>query len=705
MTDSGLGCLLLLASYHQLPADAGQLRHRFGGRLESVEIVRAARHLGLRARLGKVNWKRLDRMALPAICRTRAGEYVILARYGRLASGEGERGLVHEPGSRAPRMLGLAELRELLSGEAILAASRASLTGDLARFDFSWFIPALVKYRRLLGEVLLASFFLQLLALLTPIFFQVVMDKVLVHRGFSTLNVIAAGMAAVFVFEVALGGIRGYVFSHTTSRIDVELGAKLFRHLLALPQSYFAARRVGDSVARVRELDSIRNFLTGSALTVLLDFFFVFVFLIAMWYYSSDLTIIVLVSLPCYALVSLLLTPSLRRRLQEKFNRGAENQAFLVETVGGVETVKAMAVEPQLARRWDNQLASFVGASFRASHLGNVGAQLVQLISKLTTVAILWFGARAVIAGELTIGGLIAFNMLSGRVSQPVLRLAQLWMDFQQAGVSVKRLGDILNAPTERVGAARATPPPLAGAITFERVGFSYNPGDKPALSDVSLAVKPGEVIGVVGRSGSGKSTLAKLMQRAYIPQRGRVLIDGTDLALIDPAWLRRQIGVVLQDNLMFNRTIRENIAIADPTMAMEDIRRAAQLAGAEEFILELREGYETMVGEHGASLSGGQRQRLAIARALAIKPRILIFDEATSALDYESEQAIRGNMAAICAGRTVIIIAHRLSAVRRCDRIIVLERGEIVEQGGHEELLKIPNGRYARLYALQSGD
>jgi subfamily B ATP-binding cassette protein HlyB/CyaB len=468
-----------------------------------------------------------------------------------------------------------------------------------------------------------------------------------------------------------------------------------------LPLAYFSARRVGDSVARVRELENIRNFLTGQAVTATIDLLFSTIFIAVMTLYSLRLTALVVVSLFAYMLVSLLLNPQFRRALEVKFSRGADNHAFLVETVSGSETVKAHALEPQFARQWDNQLAAYVSAGFRVSTISNVGQQLIQLIGRLVTLCVLFFGARLVIAGELTVGQLVAFNMMAQRVASPILRLAQLWQDFQQIGVSVARLGDILNTRTEAPPSGRALPA-IKGEIDFEDLHFRYRLDGPLVLQDVNLRISPGEVIGIVGRSGSGKSTVAKLLQRLYLPERGRIRVDGIDLALADPAWLRRQIGVVLQENRLFSRTIRENIAISDPGMPLERIIQAAKLAGAHEFICELREGYDALVGEHGCGLSGGQRQRIAIARALVTDPRILIFDEATSALDYETERTLQQNMPAICRERTVIIISHRLSSIREADRILTLERGTIVEAGKHDELIQ-RRGLYAHLVALQS--
>jgi subfamily B ATP-binding cassette protein HlyB/CyaB len=457
-------------------------------------------------------------------------------------------------------------------------------------------------------------------------------------------------------------------------------------------------------VARVRELENIRNFLTSSALTLVIDLFFTFVFLAVMFLYSPFLTWLVLASFPFYIGISAGATPLFRARLDEKFKRGAENQAFLVESVTGVETLKAMAVEPQMQRRWEEQLAGYVAASFRVLRLGNIASQSVQLVSKLVTAGVLFFGAKLVIDGDLTVGELVAFNILAGRVSAPVLRLAQIWQDFHQARLSVARLGDILNTTAEPTfNPARAALPAIRGEVAFDHVTFRYRIDGAEVLHDVSFKVEPGQVVGIVGPSGSGKSTLAKLVQRLYVPESGRVLVDGADLAMVDTAWLRRQVGVVLQENVLFNRSVRDNIALADPALPIERVIAAATLAGAHEFVMELPEGYDTLVGERGSSLSGGQRQRIAIARALITNPRIVIFDEATSALDYESERIIQDNMQEIAKGRTVFIIAHRLSTVRRTDRIITIDRGRLVEDGTHDELIKT-GGRYAMLYRLQAG-
>ncbi len=693
--------MLLLARYFGVPADEQQLKHEFGQEGKAfgeTELRLAAKHLGFKASTVESDWSRLPVIGLPAIAIQNDGRYIVIGRADQ------ERVLVQDPLESRPLMLQRDVFEQTWSGELILVTKRAHLRSEDRKFDFTWFIPAIVKYRKLLGEILVASFFIQLFALLTPLFFQVVIDKVLVHKALTTLHVLAIGMLALVLFEVILGGLRTYVFTHTSSRIDVGLGAQLFKHLMHLPMAYFEARRVGDTVARVRELESIRQFLTSSTVTVVIDLLFTFVFLAVMFFYSPLLTLVVLGAMPFYIFLSIVITPIIRARLREKFDRGAENQAFLVESVNGIETLKAMAVEPAMQRRWDEQLAGYVNSSFRANNLSNVAGQVASFINKVTVIVILWVGAHLVLSGKLTIGQLIAFNMLAARVSGPVLRIVQLWQDFQQAGVSVQRLGDVLNAPPEPTqSATRTTLPALTGHVVFDNVTFRYRVDGSEVLRRLAFEVPPGKVIGLVGRSGSGKSTIAKLIQRLYIPEAGRVLIDGVDLAQIDPAWLRRQIGVVLQENVLFNRSVRDNIALADTGISMDKVVEVAKLAGAHEFILELPHGYDTVVGERGATLSGGQRQRIAIARALIADPRILIFDEATSALDYESESIIQQNLGQICKGRTVLIIAHRLSTVRHAHRIFVVEKGELIEQGNHQDLLQL-GGYYARLHQHQEG-
>ncbi len=704
--DSALQCLGLVAQLQQVAVDPGQLQHKFApeqGACSIDDILRAARSLGFKAKSLLCKQADISPRILPAIAQAKDGSFFVIARIkGDVQSDRNY--LIQRTDSPQPDSVSMAKLAEIWSGKLVLLLPEGKTSSSSnAPFNLRWFLPSLAKYRKLFVEVIVASFFLQLFALVTPLFFQVVMDKVLVHKGFTTLDVLAFGFIVVVAFDAVIGGLRNFLFSHTTNRVDVELGAKLFNHLASLPLAYFESRQVGQTVARVRELDTIRNFITGTALTLLIDLSFTFVFLAVLWYYSPTLTWIVLGSLPFYIALSLFITPMLKHRVDQKFRYGAANQAFLTETVTGIQTVKAQAVEPQMQRRWEDQLAKYVTSSFRAQNLNNIANQVAGLVSKITTLLIIWWGAHLVIAGALTVGQLVAFNMIAGRVTAPILKLVQLWQEFQQAGISLKRLGDILNTPGEPgLNPTRSTPRKLSGAVRFERVRFRYRPDGQRVLDDLDLDVRAGEIVGLVGRSGSGKSTLAKLIQRLYVPESGRVLVDGTDIAMLDTAWLRRNIGVVQQESFLFNRTVRDNIALANPGLPFEDVVRCAKVSGAHEFILDLQEGYDTLIGEQGSNLSGGQRQRIAIARALINSPRILILDEATSALDYESERIVQENMGAISKGRTVFIVAHRLSTVRHCDKIVVLDKGRIVEAGNHDALIDM-NGYYARLYGYQS--
>ncbi|MCU0763035.1 MAG: type I secretion system permease/ATPase [Hydrogenophaga sp.] len=692
--------LRLYGQLNDMPLDIGQLQHRWQQGSEAFglpEFNLALQELGFESRVVKGRLTRLFKLGQPVVVSLRSGELAI-------AGGFSDQGaVVQKQGQTEAQRMSRAQLAEAWDGRWIEAhrklANDPSAAAVKEKFGVSWFLRAMKKYRTLLGEVLLASLFVQVFALMTPLVFQVVIDKVLTHRSLSTLDVLAIALAALAVFEVVLSAMRHYLFTHTTSRLDVELGTQLFRHLMRLPLSYFESRRAGDTVARVRELDNARAFLTGQALTSWIDLLFTAVYLAVMFYYSPMLTGIVVAALPVFFAASWIVTPILRKNLEDKFALGAENQAFLVETVTSMETLKGQAVEPQWQRQWERRLGEYVGSAFQAGHVSNATNQFIGFASKVLTVLLLWFGARAVMNGDLTVGGLIAFNMLSGRVNAPILKLASLWQEFTQMKVSIQRLGEIMDAPAEPgFQAQRALPPAVQGAIKLDHVGFRYQPNGAEVLADVSFEVKPGEVIGIVGVSGAGKTTLLRLLQRLYTPQQGRILIDGMDLNLLDTGWLRRQMGVVSQDSVLFNRSVRENIALAQPHLPMETIMRAAKLAGAHEFILEMPDGYDTLIGERGGRLSGGQRARLAIARALATDPRILLLDEATAALDYESERAIHDNMAEITVGRTVFIVAHRLPTLRMANRILVFEAGRLIESGSHASLMAA-HGRYHALY------
>ncbi|MNH50191.1 Toxin RTX-I translocation ATP-binding protein [compost metagenome] len=698
--DPGLYCFVNVAHFHGIAADPEQIKHALAIGKEGMtehDILRAAKELKLKAKVATVDFANLKKLPLPVIIGLKKEKFAILAKV------DDDKLLLLMPDGKAPIVLKAADFKRKWTGRAMLFTQRFWKEAD-RKFDIKWFIPTIIKYKKPLLEVLTAAFALQILGIFAPIMTQVVIDKALVHHSTSTLDVIVFGLVIIAIFEALMGIARSYIFTHTSSRIDVILGSRLFKHLFSLPLRYFETRRVGDTTARVMELETIRQFLTGTPLTTLIDVLFMSVYIVVMFFYSSTLTFVVLASLPLFIILSAIVTPLFRRRLDEKFNAGAESQSYLVESVTGAQTIKSFALEPEVQKNWEGRLANYVKASYKTAILsGNAGA-IGQLIQKIADLALLWYGAHLVMSGDLTIGALIAFRMLSGRVSGPVLRLVQSWQDFQQTGISIKRLGDIFNSKSEpTIDPSKSRLPSIKGDIRFEKVRFRYRPDGAEVIRDISFGIRPGTVVGVVGRSGSGKSTISKLIQRLYVPEVGKIMIDGVDISLTDPAWLRRQVGVVLQENFLFNASVRENIAIHNPSASMDEIIRVATIAGAHEFILELPEGYDTIVGEKGEGLSGGQKQRVAIARALLHNPRILIFDEATSALDYESENIIQKNLKLITEGRTVIIIAHRLSTLKDVDMIMAIDRGQLVEYGAPKVLLK-KQGLYAHLYNQQLG-
>lgn len=699
MQDSGLSCFLIVMKFLGIPITKEQAEGlsvtNTDQKISEIQIIQSAKSLKMKAKLCRLNIRKLKNVYSPIIAKDTSNEFFIVAK------SQEDKFIVLFPDQTQPKVMSKEELTEIWDGMAIIINKRGVLDREAA-FSIKWFIPTILKFKKQFIQVLIAVFVIQILGILTPVMTQVVVDKVLVHQSVSTLNVLAMGIAIVYVYELVLGLAKNYLFTHTTNRIDVMLSYRLFKHLFALPLKYFESRRVGETVARVRELDSIRNFLTGTPLSSMIDIIFIVVYIVVLFFYSSSLTLIVLCSIPVYAILSAIVTPLFKKRLDEKFETGANTQSFLVESITGVQTVKSFALESRFENKWGDLQADYVKASYKTSMVSATAGTTGQFIQKIFDLLILFFGAKAVMDGNFTVGQLVAFRMLSGRVSGPVLRLVQLWQEYQQASLSVKRIGDIFNTPTEPVlNTNQTSMPAIKGKVEFNNVHFRYAPDGGEVIKGMSFEIEPGKIVGVVGRSGSGKSTISKLIQRLYIPEGGKISIDGMDLSLVNPSMLRKQIGVVLQESFMFNGTVAENISIHCPTASMDQIINCAKVAGAHDFILELPNGYDTIIGEKGMGLSGGQKQRIAIARAILANPKILILDEATSALDYESESIIQKNLKEICKNRTVLIIAHRLSTLKYANKIMVIDKGNLVEYDTHNNLMD-KQGLYFYLYNQQ---
>lgn len=641
--------------------------------------------------------KFIEKYPLPAVFLTKEGKYGVLLKFDR----EKNQTIVLLP-EKGKNILNIPveDLKEL--ADLFIPVKHRKSKSTVA-FGLRWFWEEIKKYKSLMAEILTASFVVQIFGLATPLFTQVILDKVLVHRSMTTLEVITVAFVGVIFFEFILNLTRKYVFLHTTTKLDAKLGARIFKHLLSLPITYFESRKVGDTIARIREIDTIRNFLTNRTIMVIVDFIFSIVFLVIMLVYSVKLSLVVMGIIFIIAVLFFIITPEYKRRLDEKFYTGAKANSYLVESVTGIQTVKSLAIEGNIQKKWENVLADSVKASFNLSNISNTAGSISELLRRFITIAILFLGVKEVIHGKMTVGQLIAFQMFAGQLVNPVINLVSVWHELQQALLSVDRIGDILNHPTEIKTENSITLNKLAGSIKFVDVKFRYRPDAPYVLKGISFEIKSGMCVGIIGKSGSGKSTIAKLMQRLYIPTEGEIYVDGIDIKHLNPVWLRKNIGIVLQENYLFSGTIRENIAMPMPDAPMELIINVAKIAGAHEFISKLPEGYDTIVGERGSTLSGGQKQRIAIARALITNPQILIFDEATSALDYESEKIIQQNMRLIKEGRTVVVIAHRLATVKDCDLIIAINNGVIVEAGSFTQLMR-KKGYFYNLYSQQVG-
>ncbi len=571
------------------------------------------------------------------------------------------------------------------------------------KFGLAWFVPSLKKYRGTLSLVLVASLFVQIFGLANPLMVQVIIDRVIMQNSIDTLHVLGVFLVVVAVFEAILTSLRTYLFVDTTNRIDMALGAEIIDHLLRLPLRYFDRRPVGELSSRVNELENIRQFLTGTALTVVLDALFSVVYILVMFIYSIKLTIVSLATIPLFMILTFFVSPIVRRQLRAKAERNAETQSFLVEALSGVQTVKAQNMELKTRWKWQEKYARYVSDGFKTVLTSTTAGSASGFLNKLSGLLVLWFGASLVLEGNLTLGGLIAFRIISGYVTQPLLRLTQLWQNFQETALSLERLSDIIDHPQEQAEEDRAQipMPEIEGNVKYEDLSFRFTPSGPLQLINVNLEFHAGEFIGIVGQSGSGKSTLMKLLPRLYNAESGRILIDNYDINKVELYSLRQQVGIVPQDSLLFEGSIQDNIALTNPQADTESVITAAKIANAHDFIMELPGGYNSRVGERGSSLSGGQRQRIAIARTVLQNPRLLILDEATSALDYDTEAQVCYNLKQWAQGRTVFFITHRLSTIRQADRILVMEKGSVVELGTHQELMAL-KGRYYCLYEQQ---
>ena len=709
---TSLKCLAQIARHHGLECSSDRLVHDYSLASENPplrRVLRIAKDIGLKSRHARLTWKQLQKMedAFPTIARLSNDNYVIMVGL-RKREGEGGKSVeeiaIFDPSTRKSEFTFLSqeEFESLWRGEVILSKKSFSMLDKDQPFSLKWFIPEIIKQRTAFMDVAVAALFIHLIALVVPLFFQVVIDKVLVNSALQTLKVLTVGICIALMFDAALGYLRSYLLLHATSKIDIRVATRTFKHMLQLPMTYFEHTTAGVLTKHMQQTNQIREFLTGSLFLTMLDSTALFIFLPILFYYSPSLTMIVLIFSGLLAVnIGVLLGPY-RRRLEALYNAEGERQAMLVETIHGVQTVKALSMEPVQRKNWDQSSAQAVAMQFKVGKISITATTISKLLEKLLTVVVVWYGASLVIGKQLSVGELVAFQMISGRVTGPLVQLVGLVHSYQQCALSVRMLGSVMNHKIE-TGIGSGLRPTIDGQLEFEDVNFRYDPTAAPALDGVSFTIPAGKVVGIVGRSGSGKTTLTRMLQGMHDPQSGLIRVDKLDMRELDIAHLRQQIGVVLQDNFLFRGTVRENIAMAKPNSSFQEVVYVARMAGASEFVERMPQSFDTMLEENGANLSGGQKQRLAIARALLKDPRILIFDEATSALDPESEAIIQENLKVIAKGRTVVLVSHRLSTLTGCDAIIVLERGKVSAMGTHEELLEVSKV-YQELWYQQMG-
>lgn len=695
--DTAFQCLVAIAQHHGIATSVEQIRRNQptapGASSEGIGLLlSAAASLGLKARDTRLSLADLValRETLPAIARLKNGNFVVVVGFKKTDTGPAV--AILDPLAKPANiifMLDQARFEESWSGEVVLLKREYSLLDEKQPFGLRWFVPEMFRQKDFLRDVVVAALVLHLLALAVPIFMQLVIDKVIVHQGYSTLYVLSGGVLLALLFEAVFSYLRQYYLLHATNRIDIRLAQKTFSHLLSLPITYFETGAAGVITRHMQQAEKIRQFLTGRLFTTILDASVLVIFLPVLFFYSVKLALIVLTFTAVIAGVVFSLVPTFRSRLQALYTAEADRQAMLVETIQGMRTVKSLAMEPQRRRDWEDRSAKAVDMHFRVGKISMTAHTAMSFLEKAMLVTVIAVGAHAVFDQTLTVGSLIAFQMISSRVVSPLVQIVSLVHEYQESALSVKMLGEIMNRPAEGLRESGGLEPELKGRIEFEGVTFRYAPNLPPAIDKLTFNIPAGKVLGVVGRSGSGKTTLTRLIQGLYPVQEGVIRFDGVDMREIDLAHLRKHIGVVLQDNFLFSGTVRENIAVTQPTASFDAIVEAARFAGADEFIERLPQGYDTLLEENGANLSGGQKQRLAIARALLPKPRILILDEAASALDPESEAIFMNNLSGLAAGRTVIIVSHRLSTLTTADAIMVMHRGVIVDAGRHDELIK----------------